>query len=121
MGPSSLLHILTFFMAGFEKRIFQTSEFKPFLWLQYLDEIFCIWTHGSQRLNELFNCINSLHPTVKFTMDYSATEINFLGVTVTKTGNKLETDLYCKPNDTHQYHHAQSCHRNVYKRSIAYG
>ena len=54
-------------------------------------------------------------------MDYSATEINFLGVTVTKTGNKLETDLYCKPNDTHQYHHAQSCHRNVYKRSIAYG
>ena len=91
------------------------------MWLRYLDEIFCIWTQGSQNLNELFNCINSLHPTIKFTMDYSATEINFLGVTVTKTGNELETDLYCKPNDTHQYHHAQSCHRNVYKRSIAYG
>ena len=71
-------------MARLEKRIFEISEFKPFLWLRYLDEIFCIWTHGSQRLNELFNCINSLHPTVKFTMDYSATEINFLGVTVTK-------------------------------------
>ena len=54
-------------------------------------------------------------------MDYSATEINFLGVSVTKTGNELQTDLYCKPNDTHQYHHAQSCHRNLYKRSIAYG
>ena len=29
-------------------------------------------------------------------MDYSATKTNFVGVTVTKVGNKLETDLYCK-------------------------
>ena len=54
-------------------------------------------------------------------MDYSAPEINFLGVTVTKVGNKLDIDLYCKPNDTHQYLHAQSCHSIVYKGSIAYG
>ena len=36
------------------------------------------------------------------------------------TINKLETDLYCKTNDMCQYLHAQSCHRNVYKRSIAH-
>ena len=53
-------------------------------------------------------------------MDYSTTEINFLDVTVVKVGNKLETDLYCKPTDTHQYLHVQSCHRNIYKKSIAY-
>ena len=50
-------------------------------------------------------------------MEYSTTEINFLSVTV-KVGNKLETDLYCKPSDMHQYLHAQSCtlqcHRNMY-------
>ena len=94
---------------------------KPFLWLRYLDEIFGIWTQNFQKLNELFNCINSLHPTVNFTRDYSTTEINFLGVTVTKVGNKLEIDLYCKPTDMHQYLHAQSCYRNAYKGSIAYG
>ena len=54
-------------------------------------------------------------------MDYSTTKMNFLGVIVTKVGNKLETDLYCKPNDTYQYLHAQSCHSNVYEGSIAYG
>ena len=91
------------------------------MWLRYLDESFCIWIQGYQNLNELFHYINSLHPTIKFTMDYSITEINFLGVTVTKVCNKLETDLYCKPNDTHQHLHAQSCHRNVYKISIAWG
>ena len=42
-------------------------------------------------------------------------------VTETKVCNELETDLYCKPNDTHQHLHAQSCHRNVYKISIAWG
>ena len=43
------------FMAGFQKRIFQNSEFKPFLWLRYFDDIFCIWTE--RVLNEFFNCI----------------------------------------------------------------
>ena len=109
------------FMTGLEKIIFQNSEFKPFLWLRYLDDIFGIWTQGSQKLNELCNCINSLHQTIKFTMDYSITEFNFLGVTVTKFGGKLETYLSCKPTNTHQYLHAQSCHRNVYKGFIAYG
>ena len=33
---------------------------------------------------------------------------------------KLETNLYCKPNDKQQYFHEKLCHRNVYKRSIAY-
>ena len=91
------------------------------MWLRHLDEIFCIWTQVSPNLNKLFNCINSLHLTIKFTMHYSTKEINCLGVTVTKVCNKLETDLYCKSNDTHQHLHAQSCHRNVYKISIAWG
>ena len=95
------------FMTGLKKRVFQNNEFKPFLWLQYLDEIFGMWTQGSQKLNELFNCINSLHPTIKFTIDYSITEVNFLGVTVTKVGNRLETGLYCKPNNT--LHAVPSC------------
>ena len=109
------------FVTGLEKKIFQKSEFKTFLWLRYFDEIFDIWSQGSQKLKELFNCINSLHLTIKFTMDYSATEINFLVVAVTKIGNKLETDLYCKPTDTYQYLHLQSCNSNVNKGSIAYG
>ena len=108
-------------MTVLEKKIFQSSEFKTFLWLQYFDDIFDIWSQCSQKLKELFDCINSLHLTIKFTMDYSATKINFLGVTVTQVGNKLEADLCCEPTVIHQYLNAQSCHSNVYKRSIGYG
>ena len=34
-------------MAGFEKIIFRNSEFKPFLRLLYIADIFFIWTEGS--------------------------------------------------------------------------
>ena len=108
-------------MTRLGKTIFKNSDFKPFLWLLHLDEIFDIWTQGSQQLKELFNCINSLHPTIKSTIDYSTTEINFSGVTVTKVGDKLETNLYCKSTDTYKYLHEQLSHRNMYKGSIAYG
>ena len=54
-------------------------------------------------------------------MDYSATEINLLGAPVTKIPNKLETDLYCKPTDTQQHLHAQSCHNNVFNPKMAGG
>ena len=54
-------------------------------------------------------------------MDCSTTETNSLGVTITKVGDKLERNLYCKPTDTHRYLHAQSSHRNLYQGSIAYG
>ena len=53
-------------------------------------------------------------------MDYSTIEINVLDVTITKLGNKLETDLYCKSTETHQNLHSLSCHRNVYKKYITY-
>ena len=108
-------------MAGLEKKIFEKSEFKTFVWLRYLDDIFTIWSQGHEKLNEFFDYLNNLHVTIKFTMDYSATEINLLDVTVAKVGNILERYLYCKPTDTHQYLHAQSCRRNIYKNSIAYG
>ena len=53
-------------------------------------------------------------------MGYSTTEFNFLGVAVTKVGSRLETDLFCEPNNMQQYLHAKLCHRNVYRRSIGY-
>ena len=44
-----------------------------------------------------------MHPTVKFTADWSKTSINFLDVTVSIAEGVIETDLYVKPTDSHQY------------------
>ena len=106
------------FMAGLEKRIFGNSGYHPYLWLRFLDDIFCIWTDGLEKLQEFFKFLNAFHPTIKFTMNYSYRTINFLDVQVSKRNSTLETDLYCKDTDRHQYLHAKSCHRYVYKKHI---
>ena len=51
-------------------------------------------------------------------MDYSTTETNFLGVTITNVCDMLETDLYWKPNDKRQHLHAQPWHGSLYKISM---
>ena len=108
-------------MAGLEKLIFENSGYHPYLWLRFLDDMFCIWTDGLEKLQEFFKFLNAFHPTIKFATDFSYETINFLDVQVSKRNSTLETDLYCKDTDRHQYLHAKSCHRYVYKKHIPFG
>ena len=41
-------------MASFKKTIFQNHDFKPFLWLRYIDNIFCIWFPNIKRVFQLY-------------------------------------------------------------------
>ena len=44
-----------------------------------------------------------MHPAIKFTADLSKTSITSLDVTVSIAEDVIETDLYVKPTDSHQY------------------
>ena len=59
-----------------------------------------------------------MHPTIKFTADWSKTSINFLDVTVSIAGGIIETDLYGKPTDSHQYLLSSSFHPFYCKKGI---
>ena len=108
------------FMSNLEETFLATSPYKPFIWWRFIDDIFMIWQHGEEKLKEFLELLNSCHPTIKFTSEYSSDKINFLDVQVIREGNQLVTDLYSKPTDTHQYLHASSCHVSHSKRSIPY-
>ena len=108
------------FMAALEEKILEASPLKPFVWWRYIDDIFMIWQHGEEKLKEFLELINSCHPSIKFTADYSSEKVNFLDAQVIRKGNQLITDLYVKPTDTHQYLDASSCHVYHSKRSIPY-
>ena len=45
---------------------------------------------------------------------------NFLDLVIKLTDGKIVTDLYCKPTDSHQYLHYDSCHAEHIKRSIIF-
>ena len=47
-----------------------------------LDDIFCIWTEGLERLQEFCQYLNSFNPTIKFTMEFSKEQINFLDINI---------------------------------------
>ena len=50
----------------------------------YIDDIFFVF-HGSlEELNEVFQLMNSMHPTIKFTFNQSVSSINFMDLTICK-------------------------------------
>ena len=61
-----------------------------------------------------------MHPTIKFMADWSKTSINFLDVTVSIAEGVIETDLYVKPTDSHQYLLSSSCHPFYCKKGMPY-
>ena len=116
MAPSYAI----LFMSEVERKFLEKSRLKPFVWWRYIDDIFMIWEHGEESLKEFLDNLNKEHPTLKFTSEYSSSTINFLDVNITRCEERLVTDLYIKPTDTHQYLHSSSCHVYHSKRAIPY-
>ena len=91
------------FMSVLEEKFLQSQSVKPLKYLQFIDDIFLIWTEGTEKLAEFVDKFNTIHLTIKFTVSYSATEVNFLDTTVLIIDNQIETELYCKPTHAHLY------------------
>ena len=56
----------------------------------------------------------------KFTYEKSKEKISFLDEFIKIKEGKIITDLYCKPADSHQYLHYDSCHADHIKKSIIF-
>ena len=98
----------------------QTQDLQPFLWLKYVDDIFFIWIHGEKKLQNLLEKLNKCHPNIKVTHESSRDNNSFLDLNVKLLDGQLETDLYIKPTDRHQYLHYSSSHPEHTKRSIVF-
>ena len=58
-------------MGKFEQQAIDNSSLKPFIWWRFIDNIFMIWTHGEEHLKTFIGYLNSIHPSIKFTHEYS--------------------------------------------------
>ena len=90
---------------------------------RFMDDGFLIWNEDLD-INIFLNILNQMHLDIKYTIESSETHnskqfINFLDVTVTlDTSNKIETDIYYKPVNSHEYlnyhsHHPQHVKDNI--------
>ena len=121
MGTKMAPPYTNIFMANIEHQLTSNHISYIPLWKRFIDDIFFIWLDSLNKLKEFMNEANSLHPTIKFTFDYSQTKANFLDTTIyIDKQRKLQTTIYRKPTDKNLILHFTSHHPLHLKRNIIY-
>ena len=120
MGIQMAPSYANIFMGKLENKIFQTVDKTPTVWWRYIDDIFVVWPHDEECLEQFIHTINNAHSTIKFTAKWSNKSITFLYVNIFLRGGHIATDLFMKPTATHQYLHQRSCHPRRQKSIIPY-
>ena len=121
MGTPVAPSYANIFMGALEHNIIQlTSHILTNTWKRFIDDIQFIWTSTSRNLTQFQNKMNTNHPTIKYTFDSSTECVQFLDIQITQRNNRLETQLYSKPTDSHAYLLPTSCHPKHTFTSIPY-
>ncbi|XP_074822342.1 uncharacterized protein LOC141995220 [Natator depressus] len=110
MGTRMAPQYANIFMADLEQCFLSSRLLMPLLYLRYIDDIFIIWTHGKEALEEFHHDFNNFHPTINLSLDQSTQEIHFLDTTVLISYGHITTTLYRKPTDRYAYRHPSSFH-----------
>ena len=123
MGSPFAPNFANIFMKHCEEHILTNApnNLTPIIWKRYIDDIFMVWKHGPQALEDFLTFCNQCFSTIKFTAEISNSSINFLDTTIffNSTG-LLESTLFVKPNDICTLLHNNSFHPESCKRGIIY-
>lgn len=120
MGTKMAPAYANVYMAVLEEEFLERSEYKPSLYVRYIDDIFMIWEHGDEKLKAFHEAFNSQTETIKFTMEHSKVNLNFLDVSVSNEDGRLSTSIYRKPTDSFSYLKYESFHPQHIKQSIVF-
>ena len=120
IGTPMAVNYANLFMSAFEDQMIDAYRKKhgcvPLSWVRYIDDIFFLWNDDIESLNKFLAFCNSYsenngyQSNIKFTAEYSKTEVAFLDTKIKIVDGKIMTELYCKPTSTHSYLHRQSDH-----------
>jgi retron-type reverse transcriptase len=69
LGSSLSPIVSNIYVEHFEKPALDSAQNKPFLWLRYVDDTLVDWSHDPERLQNFLNHLNSLRPSIQFTME----------------------------------------------------
>ena len=101
MGSPLSPIVANVFMEDFETRALDTSPKKPKMWHRYVDDVFVIWPHGDQLLEEFHQHLNRQNPSIQFTVEREAEgKIAFLDVQLKKVRTKIHTSVFRKKEHT---------------------
>jgi hypothetical protein len=112
--------IANFYMEHFEQKAISAAIKKPARWYRYVDDIFTMWSHGKDDLQDFLLHLNSIHKSIKFTMEIEHVRtLLFLDVLVSRRlDGILGHMVYRKSTHTDLYLHAKSEHHPPQKRAV---
>ena len=92
MGTPMAVSFANLFMSKFETNLLQDyrKEYHrgPAMWIRYIDDVFFVWDHNQEELLHFLSycnsyaATNSYKSTIKFTMEYSKSDVVFLDTKV---------------------------------------
>ena len=131
MGTPMAPNYANLFMTKFETDLiesyYKSKGVRPLVWYRYIDDIFFIWNEGPEKLSDFldyaqnFSASKKMKSNIKFDVNQSIDQVNFLDVAVRINGTSLETSLYSKPTDAHMYLNTSSNHPKHVIKNIPKG
>ncbi|KAL2090455.1 hypothetical protein ACEWY4_012718 [Coilia grayii] len=123
MGKTFAPSYANLYMAEWEQTALRKCQFRPTLYLRFLDDIFGIFEHGEEHFREFVQTLNTHHQSIKVTSTVSRESVEFLDTVVFVTGSesesggrRLATKVHFKSTDTHALLHRRSYHpRHTFK------
>ena len=79
---------------------------------RFLLDCYTVLKSSPISLEELLLTLNSINPSIRFTMEYSNDQIPFLDILIKRIENGIWMDFYHKPIDTHRCLPFTSSHPN---------
>jgi hypothetical protein len=110
MGATFSVAYANIVMAQVEMSALNSGPLKPLHYVRFIDDIFVIWNHGSDTLDQLVTSINSQCPSIKVSAESSMSSVDFLDLTIINHDGILEYKPFFKKTDSHQLLHKGSFH-----------
>jgi hypothetical protein len=121
MGNSLSPVVSNIFTEHSEEITLDIADHKPAKWLRHVDGTFVVWPHGSAKLQQFLHRLNSLRPTIEFTMEVEANgTFPFLCVLIMKRDPSLTTKVCRKPTHTGRYLRFNSNHPHHVERGVVH-
>ena len=124
MGSKTAPSYANTFLGNLENKFLNTEPLKPIYYRRYIDDIFMVFPHSPEELDLFMNHMNLLHPSMKFTFEFSRDQITYLDTVVHLNQSlpcKLSVTTHIKSTNKQAYTHASSYHPPGTGKGIAIG
>ena len=90
MGTKTAVSFANIYMANLEKKFLTQSPVKPLHYKRFIDDIGSIFLCTREEMSVFEDFINDFHPTIKFTLNISVSQMVFLDTIIFK-GPRFES------------------------------